>query len=132
MMRLKEKVAIITGAARGIGKAFALGFAREGAKIVIADILDGEDGVKQIQAAGGQAIFVKTDVTSWDQCNALAEAAKKRFGTIDILVNNAGLFDSLKLKSITDITTDEWNKVMQVNMTGMRCLKQRVKVINVL
>jgi NAD(P)-dependent dehydrogenase (short-subunit alcohol dehydrogenase family) len=54
----------------------------------------------------------------------LAEAAKKRFGTIDILVNNAGLFDSLKLKSITDITTDEWNKVMQVNMTGMfHCTK---------
>lgn len=64
-MKLKDKVAIITGAAQGIGAAFAVGFAREGAKIVIADIADGKEAVEAVQKAGGEAIFVKTDVSNF-------------------------------------------------------------------
>jgi NAD(P)-dependent dehydrogenase (short-subunit alcohol dehydrogenase family) len=67
-MLLKGKVAIITGAAQGIGAAFALGFAKEGAKVVIADISDGEESVAAIEQAGGEAIYVKTDVTWQDDC----------------------------------------------------------------
>ena len=72
-MRLKDKVAIITGAARGIGAAFAIGFGKEGAKVVVADIRDGSQTVDSIEKAGGQAIFVKTDVTKQDQCDAMAK-----------------------------------------------------------
>ena len=79
-MRLKDKVAIITGAARGIGAAFAIGFGKEGAKVVIGDIRDGQKIVDAIEKAGGQALYLKTDVTKQDQCNALAQAAVDRFG----------------------------------------------------
>ena len=72
-MRLKDKVAIITGAAQGIGAAFALGYAKEGAKVVIADILDGKDAVGAVEKAGSEAIYIKTDVTSQEACDAMAK-----------------------------------------------------------
>ena len=90
-MRLKDKVTIITGAAQGIGAAFAVGFAKEGAKIIIADILDGKEAVEAVEKAGSEAIYVKTDVTSQDECDAAAKAAVDRFGSLDILVNNAAI-----------------------------------------
>lgn len=86
-MRLKDDVAIITGAARGIGAAFAAGFAREGAKIVIGDMADGSKTVKKLEEAGSEAIYVRTDVNNEAQCFALAKAAADRFGKIDILIN---------------------------------------------
>ena len=86
-MKLKDKVAVITGAAQGIGAAFAVGFAKEGAKIVIGDIQDGREAVKAVEKAGSEAIYVKTDVTSQESCDALAKAAVDRFGSIHILVN---------------------------------------------
>jgi NAD(P)-dependent dehydrogenase (short-subunit alcohol dehydrogenase family) len=123
-MRLKNKVAIITGAARGIGAAFAVGFAKEGAKIVIGDILDGKDTVEAVKKSGSEAIFVKTDVSKQDQCNALAKAAMDRFGAIDILVNNAGFFANIILRPFTEITTEEWMRVMEVNTAGpFHCTK---------
>ena len=123
-MRLKNKVAIITGGARGIGAAFAVGFAKEGAKIVIGDILDGKETVDAVKKAGSEAIFVKTDVSKQDQCNALAKAAMDRFGSIDILVNNAGLFANIILRPFTEITTEEWMRVMEVNTAGpFHCTK---------
>ncbi len=123
-MRLKNKVAIITGAARGIGAAFAVGFAKEGAKIVIGDILDGKETVEAVEKVGSQAIFVKTDVSKQDQCNALAKAAVDRFGSIDILVNNAGIVGGITLKPFTEVTTEEWMRVMEVNTTGpFHCTK---------
>jgi NAD(P)-dependent dehydrogenase (short-subunit alcohol dehydrogenase family) len=103
-MRLKDKVAIITGAARGIGAAFAIGFAKEGAKVVIGDIRDGNKTVAAIEKAGGQALYVKTDVTKQDQCNALAKAAVDRFGSIDILINNAGTL--VTIKPFMEVTTE--------------------------
>jgi NAD(P)-dependent dehydrogenase (short-subunit alcohol dehydrogenase family) len=121
-MRLKDKVAIITGAARGLGAAFAVGFAKEGARVVIADVSDGKKTVDAIEAAGGQALYVKTDVAVQEQCNALAEAAAGRFGGIDILVNNAGIL--VQIKPFMEVTTEEWTRVMAVNALGpFHCIK---------
>jgi NAD(P)-dependent dehydrogenase (short-subunit alcohol dehydrogenase family) len=123
-MRLKDKVAIITGAAQGIGAAFATGYAKEGAKLVIADILDGNNTVDDVVKAGSEAIFVKTDVTKQDQCDAMVKAAVDRFGTVDILVNNAAMYANIIKKSFEDISTEEWNRVMEVNATGpFHCTK---------
>jgi NAD(P)-dependent dehydrogenase (short-subunit alcohol dehydrogenase family) len=86
-MNLKDRVAIITGAAGGIGAAIAVGYAKEGAKVVIADILNGRKTVEALDKAAGEAIFVETDVTIQEKCDAMAKAAVDRFGRIDILVN---------------------------------------------
>ncbi len=121
-MRLKNKVAIITGAARGIGAAFAIGFAKEGAKVVIGDIRDGKKTVDAIEKAGGNALYVKTDVTKQDQCNALAKAAMDRFGCIDILINNAGTL--VQIKPFMEVTTEEWMQIMATNTLGpFHCTK---------
>ncbi len=123
-MRLTNKVAIITGAAQGIGAAFAVGFAKEGAKIIIADILDGKSTLKAVEEAGGEAIYVMTDVTRQDQCNEMAKRAFDQFGSIDILINNAAIFGSIVLRPFYEITTEEWNRVMEVNTTGpFHCTK---------
>jgi NAD(P)-dependent dehydrogenase (short-subunit alcohol dehydrogenase family) len=121
-MRLKDKVVIITGAARGLGAAFAAGFAKEGAKVVIGDVRDGKQAVESVEKAGGQAIYVKTDVTKQDQCDALAKAAVDRFGAIDILINNAGIL--VTIKPFWEVTTEEWMNVMAINTLGpFHCTK---------
>jgi len=123
-MRLKNKVAIITGSAQGIGEAFAMGYAKEGAKLVIADILDGNHVVEAVERAGSKAVYIKTDVTKQEQCNAMAHAAFDRFGSIDILVNNAAIFGDVILKPFMEVTTEEWNRLMEVNTTGsFHCIK---------
>jgi NAD(P)-dependent dehydrogenase (short-subunit alcohol dehydrogenase family) len=123
-MRLKDKVAIITGAARGIGGAFAVGFAKEGAKIVIGDILDGKETVDAVKKTGSEAIFVKTDVSKQDQCDLLAKTGVDRFGSVNILVNNAGMFANIILRPFTEISTEEWMRVMEVNTAGpFHCTK---------
>lgn len=121
-MRLKDKVAIITGAARGIGAAFAIGFGKEGAKVVLGDIRDGQNTVTAIEKAGGEALYVKTDVTKQDQCNAMAKAAIDRFGAIDILINNAGTL--VTIKPFMEVTTEEWMQIMETNTLGpFHCVK---------
>jgi NAD(P)-dependent dehydrogenase (short-subunit alcohol dehydrogenase family) len=123
-MRLRDKVAIITGAAQGIGATFAAGFAKEGARIVIADILDGKEVAKAIEKSGGKAIFVRTDVTKQNECDALAKAASDRFGSVDILVNNAAIFGDLVTGPFMEISDEEWRRVMDVNAGGpFRCTK---------
>jgi NAD(P)-dependent dehydrogenase (short-subunit alcohol dehydrogenase family) len=123
-MRLRGKVAIITGAAQGIGATFAVGFAEEGARIIIADILDGKKVAGAIENSGGEAIFVKTDVTKQNECDDLAKAAFDRFGSIDILVNNAAIFGDLVVKPFMEIGDEEWRRVMDVNAGGpFRCTK---------
>jgi len=123
-MRLKGKVAIITGAAQGIGAAYAVGFAREGAKIVIADIIDGENAVKRVIKEGSEAIFVKADVSKEAECQAMAKAAFDRFGAIDILINNASLFGNIILKPFTEVTSEEFKRVMEINTSGaFHCIK---------
>lgn len=124
MGRLTGKVAIITGAAQGIGAAYALGMAKEGAKIVIADVLDGQQAVEAVKNVGSDAMFVKTDVSSQEQCDAMAKAAKERFGSVDILLNNAAIFGSIVLKPFTECTAQEFMKVLEINVLGQfNCMK---------
>ncbi len=123
-MRLEGKVAIITGASQGIGKAYAIGFAAEGAKIVVADIVDGRDAVREVEARGGEAIFIQTDVSRQDQCTAMAKSAVDHFGAIDILINNAAVFGDIVLKSFLDLTSEEFKRVVEVNTSGtFHCIK---------
>lgn len=118
MTRLKDKVVVITGAAQGIGATYAKAMAAEGAHIVVADVLDGSAVVDEIEASGGQAISVMTDVSDEVSAAAMATAAMERFGRIDVLVNNAAIYASLKMKSFDEIDVGEWDKVMAVNVRG--------------
>lgn len=121
-MRLQNKVAIITGAASGIGRATAIVFAREGARVVVADLqahsrLESEmpSTVEAIRAAGGEAVFVKTDVTQRAQVEALVDETLRRFGRVDCLVNNAGIFIR---NAVTEVSDEEWDQVMNLNLRG--------------
>jgi 3-oxoacyl-[acyl-carrier protein] reductase len=125
-MRLKDKVAIVTGGGVGIGKAYAQGLAKEGAKVVVADIqeAEAEKVAADIKQSGGEAIAVPVDVTSFDKTQAMAQAALSAYGRIDILVNNAGLYSALKKKNFMEIDSDEWDRVMAVNVKGLfHCVK---------
>jgi len=123
-MRLKDKVAIITGASQGIGAAFAAGFAKEGAKIVIADISDGSKTVKKVADAGSDALFVKTDVSKETECIAMAQAASDKFGTIDILINNAAIFANIVLKPFMELSSEEFKRIIEINTSGaFHCIK---------
>lgn len=129
-MRLKDKVAIITGSARGIGRTCALRFAEEGASIVVADRMDGTAVIGEIVAKGGKAIAVITDVTSESSTKKMAETAIEHFGRIDILVNNAGIFATLGKKSFLEISGEEWDQVLAVNLKGMfQCCKAVVPLM---
>lgn len=123
-MRLNGKVAIITGAAQGIGKAYAVGFAAEGAKIVIADIADGQNAVREVEEKGGEAFYIKTDVSIEAQCVAMAKSAVERFGAIDILINNAAVFGQIVLKPFHEISSEEFKRVIEINTSGaFHCIK---------
>ncbi|HEY1749232.1 MAG TPA: glucose 1-dehydrogenase [Xanthobacteraceae bacterium] len=123
-MRLKDKVAIVTGAGRGIGAAFCEGLAAVGAKVVVADLLDGTPVADRIGEKQQQAIYVRADVTSKASIGDLIDRTVSEFGTVDILVNNAGLFADLRTKPFQEITEDEWDRVMAVNVRGtFQCAK---------
>jgi NAD(P)-dependent dehydrogenase (short-subunit alcohol dehydrogenase family) len=119
MGRLDDRVGIITGAAQGIGREYALGAAAEGAKVVVADIDDPIATVEEIAAAGGEAVGVTVDITSEMSTDAMVAATLERFGKIDFLVNNAALYGKLETKFFRDISVDEWDRVMAVNLRGM-------------
>lgn len=116
-MRLKDKVAIITGGGQGIGAGIAETFGREGAQIVLADVNEatGRQKAKELQTAGVRAIFVHTDVSEEDQVKILIQTAIAEFGGIDILINNAAVTTR---KSAVETTFAEWQKVIGVNLTG--------------
>lgn len=118
MNRMKDKVVIITGAAQGIGATYARALAAEGARIVIADVLDGSSLVAELESMGAEAIALTTDVTDEASAATMATAAMERFGQIDVLVNNAAIYASLKMKGFEDIDLAEWDKVMAVNVRG--------------
>ena len=119
-MRLKDKVAIITGAGRGIGQAFSLRFADEGAHVVIAEIelANAEQVAKEIEAKGGQALALRTDVSDEASTKEMADKAMERFGRIDILVNNAALYYGLGAKPWDARTPEEWDRIFAVNVKG--------------
>jgi NAD(P)-dependent dehydrogenase (short-subunit alcohol dehydrogenase family) len=118
MNRLDGKVALISGASRGIGGETAQLMAKAGAEVVVADVLDdvGRQTVEAIRAAGGRAEYVHLDVTREEDWQAAIDLAITRFRKLDILVNNAGVFIG---KAIEEISLDEWNKLVAVNMTGV-------------
>ncbi|MFN2644058.1 MAG: SDR family NAD(P)-dependent oxidoreductase [Burkholderiales bacterium] len=115
-MRLRDKVAIITGGGQGLGRAYAQRFAREGAKVVVAE-LNADKGQAVAREVNGQ--FVRTDVADEASCNALAAAALDKFGRIDILVNNAAIFSTLKMRPFWEIPAAEWDELMAVNVRGV-------------
>jgi NAD(P)-dependent dehydrogenase (short-subunit alcohol dehydrogenase family) len=118
-MRLKDKVALVTGASSGMGAATARLFAREGAKgVVVADLLEkeGKAVVAEIEKAGGKASFVSLDVTNEDQWKAAVERTVATYGSLDVLVNNAGISGSGE-QDLYD--TDAWNRLMGINATGV-------------
>jgi NAD(P)-dependent dehydrogenase (short-subunit alcohol dehydrogenase family) len=119
MGRFKDDVAIVTGAAQGIGAAYARALAAEGAKVIIADILDGSELADEITASGGTAIAMTIDVTDANSIQSMVEDTLSRFGKIDILINNAALFANLGNNKFDDIPDDEWNNVMNVNVRGV-------------
>ena len=117
-MRLDNKVALISGGARGMGAVEAKMFVQEGAKVVIGDVLD-EDGKQteaEINEAGGECVFVHLDVTDETAWQDAVAAAVDRFGKLDILVNNAGV---ARINNVEDTTSDEWDLVMDINAKGV-------------
>ena len=115
-MRLKDKVAVVTGASSGIGRASSILFAKEGASIVVADVADGTETVNKVKAAGSKALYVKCDVSKADEVNKMVEAAIKEFKKVDILINNAGI---LRDKIMWNMTEQEWDLVLNVNLKGV-------------
>ena len=117
-MQLTNKVAVVTGAARGLGRAYVEALAAEGAAVVAADLNDCSDSVAAVEAAGGQAIAATVDVADGDSCQNMAELAMQAFGRVDILINNAALYAGLKGARFEQLDEDQWDRVMRVNIKG--------------
>lgn len=128
-MKLEDKVAIVTGGASGIGKAMALLFAKEGAKVVIGDLNEKAAGevVLEIEESGGKAIAVVGDCCTPEGADKLVSAATSTYGSLDILCNNAGVLDGLT--PAAEVTDELWDKVIAVNLTGPMMLSRRALAI---
>jgi NAD(P)-dependent dehydrogenase (short-subunit alcohol dehydrogenase family) len=114
--RHEGRTAVVTGAAAGIGQAYAQRLAAEGAKVVVADIADPTETLSLIEAAGSEGLGVNCDVSSAEDVAALAAAAAERFGGVDILVHNAGIYPICEFK---DMSFEQWRQVMSVNLDSM-------------
>ncbi|TPL00625.1 MULTISPECIES: glucose 1-dehydrogenase [unclassified Mesorhizobium] len=129
MTLLAGKTAIVTGAGSGIGRAIALKFAAEGANIVVADMVEqpiegGKSTVELIRSAGGNAVYMKTDISDWSAVDVLVGVTVAQFGRLDVMVNNAAIYTSTNL---IETTPDQWNRVIGVNLTGFfYCNKRAV------
>lgn len=115
-MRLKNKIAVITGGANGIGRATAAVFAREGAKVAIADVADGSPVVDAILQSGGEAFFRRTDVAKAADVGQVIDAAVKRWGGLDVVFNNAGI---AMPKPITDVSEEDFDRLFAINVKGV-------------
>ena len=129
-MRLKDKVAIVTGGGRGIGRVTCLVFGREGAKVVVADVDEKAttDVAKEITDAGGQALAVTVDISKAESVQAMVAKAKEWGGSVDVLVNNAGITRDARLVKMTG---DQWDAVINVNLKGTWLCGQAVAPIMV-
>ncbi|WP_028787589.1 SDR family NAD(P)-dependent oxidoreductase [Terrimonas ferruginea] len=128
MYDLKEKVALVTGGASGIGQATAKLYALHGAKVVVSDLdeINGEETVRQIRQKGGEAVFLKTDVSDPAACEALIAATVKTFGSVDIAFNNAGI--SGESNPIGEMSIDGWKKIIAVNLDSVfYCMKYEIQ-----
>lgn len=114
-MKLEGKVAVVTGAASGMGRAIAKRYAEEGAKVVVSDLnLDGaKETVSEIEAAGGTAFAIKTNVAKEEDIQTMIDSAVETYGTVDVLVNNAGIMDNMEPAG--EITDEQWQRVFAVN-----------------
>ena len=129
-MKLENKVAVVTGARRGMGKAHALALAKEGAKIVVSDISLEECQlvVDEIKNSGGDALAVKCDVSNKAEVEAMFKSAVEKFGKVDILVNNAGIFAP---KPFLEITEEDWDRTIDINLKGeFFCAQEAAKVMS--
>ncbi len=118
-MKLGGKVAIVTGGAQGIGKAYSMRLSEEGAKVVIADILDSKGVQQGIEDKGGEALALYTDVSKEESAEEMARKTVERFGRIDILINNAAIFSTIVTKPFFEIPAKEWDDVIRVNLKGL-------------
>jgi len=119
-MSFEGKVAVVTGAAQGIGEAYARALAAEGASVVVADLNEdsGQRVAKEIEADGGTAMFVRCDVSEAESANAMAEATVAAYGGIDLLVNNAAIYGDMQFDLLISVDWDYYRKFMSVNMDG--------------
>lgn len=117
-MNLKGKVAIVTGGAKGIGRAFAFALAKHGAKILVQDIEGAEKAAADIVATGCEAVAASGNISLENDVQVMVDTALKAFGRVDILINNAGIFSSLMPTLMEDISVEEWDRVMAVNGRG--------------
>jgi NAD(P)-dependent dehydrogenase (short-subunit alcohol dehydrogenase family) len=119
-MRFEGKVAVVTGAAQGIGEVYARALAAEGAAVVVADLNEDAGGqvVKQIEADGGRGLFVRTDVSSAGSAQAMVEAAVREYGGVDLLVNNAAIYGDMQFDLLISVDWDYYRRFMSVNMDG--------------
>ena len=124
-MSFKDKVAIVTGAASGIGKYCSLSFAEKGVKVIVVDLnkKGAEETNLEIQRKGGKAIFIKADVSKKEDVESIVNITENNFGKIDILVNCAGI---CQIRNIEDITEQEWDEVMSVNLKGTFLMCQSI------
>jgi len=127
--RLEGKIALVTGGSSGIGRASALVFVREGAKVVIADVnvKGGEETLRMIKEAGGEAIFVRTDVSEASQVEALVKKAVDTYGRLDCAFNNAGVEPAQGMGALADCPEEEWDRVININLKGVwLCMKYEI------
>ena len=117
--RIEDRVAIVTGAAQGIGATYAKAMAKEGASVVIADLDDGQPVVDKIRAEGGEAFNLVTDVSDETSAANMVSETVDRYGKVDILVTNAAIFGKLQAKPFNEISVEEWDTLMAVNVRGV-------------
>jgi NAD(P)-dependent dehydrogenase (short-subunit alcohol dehydrogenase family) len=125
--RVDGKIALVTGAGSGIGRATALVFAREGAKVLVADVVvdGGEETVRQIKAAGGEALFIKADMAKAAEVEAMVQKAVTTYGRLDCAHNNAGIEGATGRTA--DYREEDWDRVIRVNLTGVWfCMKHEI------